>query len=560
MSSGDLARALVELGRQAVLLVGHLLQRYWFSVLVAAVALSVFMSSWAWLRERRVVSYTLLDGPAGGTGRGLGEQLAEHVRDSTSLLGMEYVVQTVHTNGYAENQRRISQDRTGRLFGFAHDGFGDANAIRVILPLERTYLHILASRKFLEELELLPDKSREPAVPLSIAPSAAPPRAVKLSDIVARQAFRPGRIFFGPKGSGTQEAAHIVFRFYGHDPQVYQTHGVADWHDMRAAFNTGAIDLAFYSGPLGSEAVANIAKDDSAVLLDLGSDAPAIRQTAPHMSPARFAPNSYRHDNGFCCSEIETLSFRRVIVASRRMSRGDAFFLASASKEALLPHLRGSEPNDSQSDPDEAIAKLSRSLRFPAHPGAKLALEGKTYSYLPQGLTYFLLTLGLAVVVELVRFFTVKVQTMSAGGGGDSALGAPPAPPSPDSPAAAVAGNSAAIAESAPAGAREVVLAPAPSGYGALYEELDDLVLEMETTAPGALTPEVRSGLAGRLRKLRQQILERNAAGQLTAAERESLLAGAHEALYQLRAAGSAAAPAPTPPAGTTAGRGRGDR
>jgi hypothetical protein len=559
MSSGDLARAMVELGRQTILLLGHLLHRYWFSVLVAAVALSVFMSSWAWLRERRVVTYTLLDGPAGGTGRGLGEQVAGQVRDSSRVLGMEYVIQTVHTNGYAENQRRISQDTSGRLLGFAHDGFGDPSAIRVILPLERTYLHILARRGFLEELKLWPP---EQDVPLNGAARDKPPAAVKLSAVIAKNKLQPGRVFFGPKGSGTQEAAHVVFQHYDLHPQLYQTHGVADWHDMRAAFNTGAIDLAFYSGPIGSDAVANIAKDDSAVLLDLGSDAETILQTASHMTSASIVANSYRHDGAFCCSKINTLSFRRVLIASRRMSDSDAFFLAGASKEALRPHLRGSELDDPKTDPDVAIAQLAKRLRFPAHPGAVMALEGKTYSYLPQGVMYFLATLALAVVVEFARYVASELSKRGrvSSGGGELAAGIPPTPPSPE-------GDEAAAATSV-AGAREVAIAEGPSRYGALYEELDDLVLEIETTAPDALTTELRSGLAGRLRKIRQQVLECHSAGQLTLGQRDSLLAGTHEALYQLRAAAGESPPASptgTGPAaqrerGPAARRGRGQR
>jgi hypothetical protein len=554
MSSGDLARAVVELGRQGALLAGRLLQRYWFSVLLAAVAISVMMSSWAWLRERRVVTYTLLDGPAGGTGRGLGEQVASQVRNSTSFLGMEYVVQTVHTNGYAENQRRISQDTSGRLFGFAHDGFGDPSAIRVILPLERTYLHILARREFLRELGLW---TPQQVVPLSIAPTDKPPAAVKLSALVEKNAFQRGRIFFGPKGSGTQEAAHTVFQFYNLDPLRYQSHGVADWHDMRAALNTGSIDLAFYSGPIGSDAVGNVAQDDSAVLLDLGSDAKAILQTATHMAPASFVANSYRHNNDFCCSQIDTLSFRRVLVASHRMSESDAFFLARTSKEALHPHLRGSELDEPKTDPDVAIAQLARRLRFPAHPGAVIALEGKTYSYLPQGLTYFLLTLALAVVVEFVRYVAQEVQKTlgAASGGSDTAAGASPSPAPPTGTAAAAAiGAGPSPADTGTDAAPH----PPASRYGALYEELDDLVLEIETTAPDALTAERRSTLAGQLRSLRQKIVAAHAAGQLTDPERDSLLAGTHEALYQMRAAGSTAPP-PTPaPVGTPARRGRG--
>src|SRR5690349_4771214 len=150
MTYDSLVAALVEFCKKASGLVLWLLKRYSFIAIVGAVAASLLLSGLPWINQQRVVSFTLLDGPAGGTGRDLATLLADEITKRSSSLGFQYAVQTIHTNGFEENRRRISEDATRRVFGFAHDGFGEADSVSALMPLEKSYLHVLARREFLE--------------------------------------------------------------------------------------------------------------------------------------------------------------------------------------------------------------------------------------------------------------------------------------------------------------------------------------------------------------------------------------------------------------------------
>lgn len=400
MNVENLSQAVIQLAKRLGAVVLFICQRYWFTVIAAAVAVSLLLTILSWLKDAAVIHYTMLDGPAGGTGREQSQKIAEAVTRQSSLIGYKYAVQTDHTNGYEENQQRISRDRTGRMFGFAHDGFNDGETIRVLLPLERSVLHVIARRKFLEDLK--PASASAAAVDASSAAPAAPAEAISLGRIAA--SLKPGRVFLGPKGSGTYQAAKLVLEHYVSNVEKYQTHGVADWNEMRAAFHTGQIDVGFCGTRIGADSVTRMARDGACVLLDLGPDAQTICQTEPQLTVGAILKNSYANGSGFCADNLQSVSMRRVLICASSMSDRDAWFLCQAANLALRPEI-GDLHLQEEAD--------RQSLRFLAHDGALQFWENRSFSYIPQGLIYFGLTVLFGVVVEVLRFAAVRLQVTS---------------------------------------------------------------------------------------------------------------------------------------------------
>src|SRR5688572_3056769 len=100
MSYDNLVPALVEFGKKAGGAVLWMLKRYWLIAVVAAVMVSMIMSGLPWLNQQRIVNFTLLDGPAGGTGRDLATRLGKEIAGRSTPYGFQYAVHTVHTNGF----------------------------------------------------------------------------------------------------------------------------------------------------------------------------------------------------------------------------------------------------------------------------------------------------------------------------------------------------------------------------------------------------------------------------------------------------------------------------
>ncbi len=469
MNLEHLSQAVIQLAKRLGALVLFVCQRYWFTVIAAAVAVSLLLTILSWLQDAAVIHYTLLDGPAGGTGREQSQKIADAITGRSSLFGYRYAVQIDHTNGYQENQERIGQDRSGRMLGFAHDGFDNGETIRVLLPLEKTVLHIFARRKFLEEHKLLPARTVAAADDASILPAGAPAGAISLANVVPF--LRPGRCFLGPKGSGTYQAAKTVLEHYVGDADRFQTHGVADWNEMRAAFHTGQIDVAFCGTRIGAKSVTRIARDGVCVLLDLGPDAQTICQTESQLTVGQILKNSYANGSGFCADNLQTVSMRRVLICSDSMSDRDAWFLCEAGNSALRPDI---------GDLHLAEAAQKTPLRFLPHDGALQFWDNRTVSYLPQGLIYFGLTLLFGTAVELLRFAAVRLQVTSK---------------------------------------------PPIANYARLFAEIENLQARVEA-AERPLTEERRDAFLRDARQLRRRVMASARARQFPEHRRDMLMAG----------------------------------
>jgi len=174
--------------------------------------------------------------------------------------------------------------------------------------------------------------------------------------------------------------------------------GIADWREMRAAFKTGDLDLAFYCGPLGAELIEDIAHDGKAVLLSLGDITEAIQYEMGLQVYAAKSPKESR-----CCEgpfeerfhrtmrrpwhlprRPAYIAIRRVLACPRSLATSDAYLLASVARAVLEDkgyhiNLRADDPPfrlDMRVANDQDKSDASR-LHMLLHPGLKLLRDGR---------------------------------------------------------------------------------------------------------------------------------------------------------------------------------------
>ncbi len=355
------------------------------SLAVAALVTNAWSAYDRW-RTREIV---FLTGPVGGSGADPAQRIAEHAAyRSAKLLGGRYHLRVQTTNGFEENRRRVGQDRDGLSVAFAHDGFGDASNVAILLPLEWNYLQLLCTKKFREGI---PGKEGGES-------------KLTLSDL--QDKMTPGRVYLGPNESGTRQLAELVLSSYGHNPHRLASTGIADWHDMRAALYVGNIDVAFYSGPPNAPIIKAIADDEKCLLIGLDGTRNAIAQQNYQLLSATLQPNLYA-TNGFCPHAIETIASRRVLICSRAMSESDAYFLANVASEALQDSMEIKWQN-MVPDPTNKEAKP---LAYTVHPGAARLRDKQSAPGWLTSWPTILIAMGIFVLGEIARFMAAKSST-----------------------------------------------------------------------------------------------------------------------------------------------------
>jgi hypothetical protein len=373
------------------------LRRYTIPFLGSAVVVLTVAFAWATYRDLATKRLTLLVGPSGGSTMGDARLIKARLEKAASTwYGPTCHVRLEATEGYEENRRRISQDGDGRVFGFAHDGFGSAvelDKVRVLLPLDKTHLHILVRNP----------KPGSPA--LSAVDGAAesgqpkPDRAVALF-AHSLDRLAPGKVYLGPPDSGTRQLAEAVLKYYRHDADRFPTFGIANWTEMRAALQTGAIDVAFCAGPKNSPIIQQIADDNDCVLVGLNGDREAICQDCAHLEPSQFVARSYSKD--FCAADCHTIASRRVLLCSPAMSDKDAYLISKIAFESL----RNLGPDIGFQTVQNA-ANYRDDLRYELHNGAVLFSQNKGGpSFLSDWIrtsNYVLITVAVFLATEIFR-------------------------------------------------------------------------------------------------------------------------------------------------------------
>lgn len=496
-------RALVIARRHSMALIGSAL------VVLAA------MTLWSWYRDFRTTEYTILVGPGGSMSEDDARQIKRRIESQSSWIGADYRVVMQETQGFEEVRRLINADETGRLFGFAHDGFGNAENVRVLLPLDRNYLHVVARREFLKKLvePSSPTPSAEGTAPLTpgdVTERKTLEGPITFADLAAyKKQFSPGRWSLGPPDSGTRQLAEIVMKRYGLDANLYQTNGVKSWYDMRAALNNDAIDVAFYSSRMDADIMKLIAADGSSVMIGLDGDRDAIIQGQWHLQKQVFNKNSYAN-SGFCPAALETFSSRRVLLCSSSMTEPTAYFLAKHSRDALrtvVPEIDWVNP--------PADAPQSTGLTYQIHPGAELYRNKSPLGGVPWNSNYLLMTLALWLVTEIVQSANKRLRSKPAEGGGPLSEATPignepPATSAPAAVAVAVTPEPAAVE------------AASRTAYDSLEREIDDYTYSL--VAMPALSKSQRAGWLQKLEQQRGRIQQLHGAGGLVDRHAEALL------------------------------------
>ena len=353
-----------------------------FNLLTLALAFAVLWGGWFSLGQQQLVLFV---GPPGSTTARIGQDMVERFAATRNANGVNYRVSLEPTAGTFSIRERMGLESSRIPLGFIEDGQEtgpQTNTLRALLPMDWDYLFIVCRRGWLKDNSITQAKT--------------------LFDIVPKLAkSRSGRIFIGPEKSGTAEMARVVMKkFEGIRDEQYSK-GIGDWREMRMALKADEIDLAFYSGPIGSETLSELASDGNCLLLGLGPITEAIEQeTGAKYLAAQLPPNQEiaqipfapaPADPGlqeaefpaaedalrlpFCQAGLDTIASRRVLACPAALSAGDAYQLGNAALELL--RIKGYEINLKADDlPYGSGRKGGISLRMQPHEALSLMRQG----------------------------------------------------------------------------------------------------------------------------------------------------------------------------------------
>jgi hypothetical protein len=315
---------------------GNYIRRHPLPVVVAVVvALTGFV---VWESYRRTASreITVLIGPPGSSGRRMGTRVAEQLDVTSPGPGVQYGTSLRSTQGYEEMRDILSTDKKGLTVGFAIDDGGTDSNLRVLMPLDWDYLHVLVRTKFLQDNF-----------------AARPQWPSQLGDVVEQLGER--KVFIGPTSSGTRRIAQVVLEKYF---PVSRQRKIADlvapdiddWEEVQSALRSGKIDLAFYTGPIESKTVQEIAGEGTAVLLGLNDIADAVARGRTGRRPAAISgprAQSRRHPRHFSrqCLSGAAAGFHRNSTPPRCGAEESLAFVESSEGEGTTAVLRASDDN-----------------------------------------------------------------------------------------------------------------------------------------------------------------------------------------------------------------------
>lgn len=505
--------------------VGRHVRRHPLPVVVAVVVGLTGYVVWEAYRRSASREITVLVGPPGSSGRRMGTRIADQIDVTSPGPGIEYGTSLRTTDGYEEMRDILSTDKKGLTVGFAIDNGGADSRLRVLLPLDWDYLHILVRTKFLQD---------------NFAESA--PWPTQLGEVVEKLGER--RVFIGPASSGTRRIAKAVLEKY------YPSSGklklsdivapdIADWDEVQSALRRGRIDLAFYTGPIESDTVRQIASEGTAVLLGLDAIADAVAREPSHgVTRAVFPANAYRalplpsaepehlvegsasrKSRGpllFCGSQMTALAARRVVVSSATMSEFDAYLLTGAVRSALA----GDLPRDpwKPTSPQSPSPPPTSDLRTIVHPGAVLVQNGQPYArwWVPSSWTSTTKSTAIGLLSFaaslLLSFVGERLKQNRVG-----QIAKQPALP-PEAP------------ELIPVAVPPIL--PQPAAY-VFREQLDGLLAEVEHH-PEPMSQADFDQFSHRARTLRQEVAAAEKEGDLSREDAEILFHGLRELRAEL--------------------------
>jgi hypothetical protein len=520
----------------------HALQSLWrlihrhgqkaFNVVTLALVFAVLWGGWFSLGQQQVVLFV---GPPGSSTARIGQDLVEKFAATRNANGVNYRVSLEPTAGTFSIRERMGLESTRIPLGFIEDGQANgpqSNNLRALLPMDWDYLFILCRRGWLKDNSIT--------------------RAETLFDIIPKLATsRSGRIFIGPEKSGTAEMARLVLEKFADVREEQFSKGIGDWREMRMALKADEIDLAFYSGPIGAETLAEVANDGKCILLGLGPITAAIEQETgakylasqlpPNLAlaeappaPALASRPATSPDAGglvaeiptletkahipFCQPGLHTIASRRVLACPVALAAGDAYQLGMAAMELLRN--KGYEINLQADDlPYGSTRPGGISLRMQPHE-ALVLMQKKSAPFVwrqvttwPSWLQSIVALLAGLVGLDLLRTLARRLD-------------------------AARNGESSPPADAAP---RLVAATGDRSAYQSLLSQLDAAEIEIDEKTYSDVVAELPRWHE-RLRALKQAIRD----ADLSDAERELLLKRAATLRFEIH---SSLQSAPKPPA-----------
>jgi TRAP-type uncharacterized transport system substrate-binding protein len=479
------------------------------SVRTALLLVVIAALLWNYYRHAATRNITILSGPGGGTGAVDAKKLAQRFEQSSRIYREMYSVAIQPTAGFEENRQAISEDPLGKTIAFAHDGFGPSDRVRVLLPLEFNFLHIICHREFLREAR--------GARPLEVAwrmegssdvrgdfrltwAQSNKERPLTFDQLVPLLQEKAGRVYFGPRESGTRQMAEIVARQFNLPVRKLASYSYTSFDDMRIALRRHDIDVAFYCGPLNAEIMRLIAEDGQSTLVGLSPEVQsAILQARPNLSDARFTAHSYLHGE-FCPDELATIASRRVIICSSLMGDRLAFRLASLSYEALrdnLPELQW------QNVPPAAT---STRLAYQIHPGADRFRLEEPITWLPPTLQSILALVLIWSLTEVLASVSRRLKESEAEQEPPPPQDVGDAPPAPETP-------------------------PSPSHEFKSLQEKIELLAGQLPTSPEGVGRKQRIGWRRNTEQILSEIRQARVGGRLSEREFDSLIVGVEKEL-----------------------------
>jgi TRAP-type uncharacterized transport system substrate-binding protein len=420
-----------------------------------------------------------------------GGRVAQRISQHERFPGVPFTARVEITDGAGEIKDRIQSDSRGNVIGYFLNQTTTPDNIRVLLPLDYDYLHVL----------FRVDRLLEEGVTTFTN---------ELSEV--SKLIRRGRVFAGPPGSDSRALFEQIFPLYWHnkddEPEDYLNPALDDWLQARSALKQGQLDAVFFLTPFESKTVIDIARDQTSVLLGINDISAALSDSeGTALLDETFPESSYYAGNvtiddanaparfTFCPKGLATVAVRRVMVCSEAMRKSDAYQIAAAVRSALKedsPQIGESDVPPLGKDTLPAHYKLME-----PHDGALLHGEDtppqrftSVSSWHPAWLS------SIAGLVPVVFGFVVKlIGTVK-----------------PEAVREVMEQNSGATATAQ----------SQTSQFEALHLEFEKALLRLEHHS-GSLSPDEWKTRVTQLRESHEQIRDYRNTGELTHSEAESL-------------------------------------
>lgn len=211
-------------------------------------------------------------------------------------------------------------------------------------------------------------------------------RTITVKEIKAISDQKSIKVFLGPDHSATRQIATLVLKQYGMEVADDNStaprglHAVSakwNWNEAVVALGEGKVDLAFYIGHVGSEAMLTVARDVRLKLLGLTPDFslpnyPFFRLQA--LSKGAYGPN-------FPDNDIRLLSADEVLICNVNLPARTVFRIAQAIAShthelKLFRAARGSQE-------DYGKSQLIENDFYPLHSGAIAYYKDKSVPLIP---------------------------------------------------------------------------------------------------------------------------------------------------------------------------------